>query len=127
MFLNLTEDMSYEKMTEAIKKALPQYEVELLKNPIAKFQYIQIKKTGMVGLWVRLIEKKNHVMLIKAMPSAHARAFLGFIFLIIKGKELNEVMNQVADVIKKEFNTTEKQLALGRVFNISLYSNAVFS
>lgn len=109
MKLNLTDEMSFDKMTEVLKEGLPQYEVKLLKNPIAKFQYAQIKKSGSVGVWVRVFPKNNEVRLIKAMPSALVRGLFGGLLLIlfVMGAQ-GKVQAEVADVLKKAFNTTNK-------------------
>jgi hypothetical protein len=109
MKLVKTEEMSFDKITEVLTEELPQYEVSLLKNPIARFEYVQVKKTGSVGVWVRIIEKKQEVLLIKAMPSALVRALFGGLLLIlfVNGAQ-NKVRDECSDVLKKAFNTKKK-------------------
>ena len=81
MKLELNPEMSFDKMTNLLTEKFPQYEVKLLKNPVAKFQYIQVKKSAFSGVWIRRYEKKGRVQLINAVPSALARGFLGFWFV----------------------------------------------
>jgi len=109
MKLNLTEEMSFEKMTEVLKKELPQYEVSLKKNPLTKWQYVEVKKSGAVGVWVRTFPKKNEAWLIKAMPSALVRGLFGGLILIlfVMGAQ-GRVQKEVNDVLTKAFNTTAK-------------------
>ena len=79
MKLEYTTDMTFEAMKDALTTALPQYEVKILKNPLAKFEYIEVKKSGTVGVWIRGFDKKGRVQLTNAIPSTMARAFFRWV------------------------------------------------
>jgi hypothetical protein len=66
-------EMTFDNMVQTLQKELPQYETRLLKNPLLGFQYIEVKKSGFVGVWIRIFENKQNIQLIKAIPSAMAR------------------------------------------------------
>ncbi|MBN1648229.1 MAG: hypothetical protein JW874_09365 [Spirochaetales bacterium] len=83
MKLKLTPNITYEALEQKLPLMLSSYEVSTMKNPLARFDYIEIKKSATVGVWVRIFPKKDHVLLIKCMPSALARSILGFIFYLI--------------------------------------------
>ena len=101
--------MSFEKMTKVLKEAFPQYKVTLEKNPLAKWQYVQVKKSGTVGVWIRTYPKKKTALLIKAIPSSLVRALYGGLILILfVMKAQGKVQKEVNDVLIKSFNTTEK-------------------
>lgn len=112
MDLELKPAITFEVMKSLLTKELPDYKVKLLKNPIAKFQYIQVEKSALVGIWIRIMEKKNTVKLINTMPSTLARIpFLGLIFTLILQGFMNasqsKVRQEVADILEKEFGTNE--------------------
>jgi hypothetical protein len=60
MNLELKPEMSFEGMTSVLTNQCPEYKIKLLKNPVAKFQYIQVEKSALVGIWIRVMEKKEH-------------------------------------------------------------------
>ncbi|MEO5948462.1 MAG: hypothetical protein ABIP79_16715 [Chitinophagaceae bacterium] len=108
MDLALNDSMTYSAMHKALSEKLPAYKIELKKNPIARFEYIQVYKSAYVGTWVRVFEKKNKVMLIKTIPSTMARALLGgLIAALIASSAQNKLRNEVAQVLKDEFATSE--------------------
>ena len=83
-----------------------------MKNPVARFQYIQVEKSAFVGIWIRIFESKNSVQLINTMPSTLARIpFLGLIFtLILQGffnSAQSTVRNEVGDFLIKEYGTVK--------------------
>lgn len=96
---------------EALEKSLmekfPQYKVRLLKNPLMSFQYVEVKKSGTVGVWVRIMDKKDQVWLISCMPSPIARALLGLIFVFFFIGAQKKLNVEVGTVIKETFNTSE--------------------
>ena len=59
MNLELKPEMSFEGMTSVLTKECPDYKIKLLKNPVAKFQYIQVEKSALVGIWIRIMEKRT--------------------------------------------------------------------
>ncbi len=108
MNLVLNDSMTFSAMQQVLSEKSPAYKIQLKKNPVARFEYIQVYKSTYVGTWIRVFEKKNQVMLIKTIPSTMARAFLGGLiaFLIASGAQ-NKLRNEVAKVLKDAFATTE--------------------
>ncbi|MEP6676808.1 MAG: hypothetical protein ABJA78_16730 [Ferruginibacter sp.] len=107
MNLALNDSMSFAAMQKVLSEKLP-YKVELKKNPVARFEYIQVYKSAYVGVWIRVFEKKNQVMLIKTIPSTMARALLGgIIAIIIASGAQNKLRQEVAQVLKDAFGTKE--------------------
>ncbi|MEO6613645.1 MAG: hypothetical protein ABIT05_12720 [Chitinophagaceae bacterium] len=106
MNLELNDSMSFPAMLKVLKEKLPQYAIELKKNPIAGFEYIQVRKTAYVGVWIRIFPKKNRVMLIKTIPSTMARALLGgLVAMLIASAAQKKLVDEVAEVLKAEFRT----------------------
>ena len=107
MNLVLNDSISFDSMMKVLSVNFPNYTIVLKKNPVARFEYIQVRKSTYVGLWIRIFPNKNRVMLIKAIPSTMARAFLGgLIAIIIASGAQGKLMREVAEVLKKEFKTT---------------------
>ena len=107
MNLELNDSIDFQSLLKVLTEKLPGYTTVLKKNPIARFEYIQVRKSAYVGLWIRIFPDKKRVMLIKTIPSTMARAFLGgLIAAIIASGAQGRLRDEVADVIKKEFNTT---------------------
>ena len=106
MNLQLTPSMTFPAMTQVLSENLPDYKVELKKNSVIGFEYIQVKKTGWVGTWIRVFPKKNRVMLIKAIPSNVNRALLGGLisYMLVSGKQ-SKLRNEIEDILTKAFNT----------------------
>ena len=108
MDLKLVEGMSFDAMAEALTRGMPGREVKLLKNPLLKFQYVQVRKSAFIGAWVRVDEKKGAVRLIGCIPSAFARAmFGGLIVLLALRSSQKEFVAEVGRALKAAFNTTE--------------------
>ena len=109
MNLQLNDSITFPAMVDALKQNLPNYTIELKKNPVLKFEYIQVRKSAYVGIWIRIFPKKNRLMLIKIIPSTiHRALFGGLIAMLITSGAQNKLRNEVADVLKKEFHTTEQ-------------------
>ncbi len=77
-----TKEMTFESMCQIIQEEYPHYKTSIKRNPLLGFQYIEVKKTGFVGIWIRIFEKKDRILLINATPSTWARAFFGGLLLI---------------------------------------------
>ena len=112
MNLELKPEMSFEGMTSVLTNQCPDYKIKLLKNPVAKFQYIQVEKSALVGIWIRVMEKKNIVKLINTMPSTLARVPLfGLVFTLILQGFMNASQSKVrleaVEILKKEYGTME--------------------
>ncbi len=106
MNLALNDSINFESMMTVLKGKFPDYKIELKKNPVAKFEYIQVYKSAYVGLWIRIFPKKNRLMIIKTIPSTMARAlFGGLIAILIASGAQGRLRDEVADVLKKEFKT----------------------
>ena len=106
MNLELNESISFQSMMKVLTEKFPGYTIDLKKNPVARFEYIQVRKSTYVGLWIRIFPSKNRVMLIKTIPSTMARALLGGLIAMLVASGAQEKLRiEVADVLKKEFNT----------------------
>ena len=109
MNLQLNDSVTFPAMLNALIQKLPSYKIELKKNPVAGFEYIQVAKSAYVGIWIRVFPKKNRIMLIKTIPSTMARALLGgLIAMLIASGAQTKLRNEVADVLKSTFNTLEQ-------------------
>ena len=107
MNLQLNDSINFQAMLKVLTEKLPGYTIELKKNPIARFEYIQVRKSAYVGLWIRIFPDKKRVMLVKTIPSTMARALLGgLIAMLIASGAQAKLRDEVAEVLKKEFNTT---------------------
>lgn len=109
MNLELTPTMDFPAMLDTLQANFPLYKIELKKNPIAKFEYIQVYKSAYVGVWIRIFPKKNRVMLIKTIPSTMARAlFGGLIAFLLASSAQSKLRKEIAEVLKDKFNTKEQ-------------------
>ena len=109
MNLVLNESLTFPAMLKVLTEKLPACKVELKKNPLMKFEYIQVYKSAYVGTWVRSFPDKNRLQLINTIPSTWARALMGgLIAALIASSGQNKLRKEVAEVLKKEFNTTEQ-------------------
>ena len=106
MNLQLNDSINFQSMLKVLTEKLPNYKIELKKNPVARFEYIQVRKSNYVGVWIRIFPKKNRVMLIKTIPSTMHRAlFGGLIAILIASSAQGKLVNEVAEVLKTEFKT----------------------
>jgi hypothetical protein len=106
MNLELNDAMSFPAMLKVLQEKLPNYRIELKKNPIARFEYIQVMKSAYVGVWIRIFSDKKRVMLIKTIPSTMARALLGgLVAMLIASGAQKKLVDEVAEVLKTAFNT----------------------
>ncbi|NDC41711.1 MAG: hypothetical protein EBZ77_09210 [Chitinophagia bacterium] len=64
-----------------LMESLPQYIIEIKKNPLLGFRYVEVRKNGFVGAWVNYKEKNNTATIVSCVPSVAARAFLGGLLL----------------------------------------------
>jgi len=109
MNLQIKEEMTYQSVFEKLKEELPQYRVELKKNPLARFEYIQVRKAPFVASWVRLFPKKERTMLIRGIPDFWARLLLGGLLAVLFfGGAQKKVEEEVAAALEKSFGV-EKQ------------------
>ncbi len=104
MKLQLTDKMTFAGMTELLGSKLP-YETTLKKNPLLRFEYIQVRKAPFVGVWIRVFPKKNNIQLIKAIPDTWARALFGglLVLLFFNGAQ-NKVRDEIAEILKGEYD-----------------------
>ncbi len=105
MNLQFNEQMTYQSTYEILKEKLPQYRVDLKKNPLARFEYIQVRKAPFVASWVRIFPDKKKVMLIRGIPDFWARLLLGGLLAILFfGGSQKAVEQEVAEILKQEYN-----------------------
>ena len=109
MNLQIKEEMTYQSVFEKLKEDLPQYRVELKKNPLAKFEFVQVRKGPFVASWVRLFPKKEQTMLIRGIPDFWARLLLGGLLAVLFfGGAQKQVEEEVAESLKKNFGVEKK-------------------
>ncbi len=106
MKLSLDKNMSYDSILPILQEKFPDYIIEKKKNPIAKFEYIQVRKSAFVGLWVRILPNKNAVYLMQAIPGFWARALFGglLVLLFLQGA-LRKVMKEVSETLIENYDT----------------------
>ena len=110
MKFQLTPAMTFPKLLDELKKALPQYEIKLHKNPIARFEFIQVKKSAWVGTWVRIFEKRNELVLVGCIPSTIARAlFGGLIMLLFLRKAHKRLQAEIQPILTSQFQAVVKK------------------
>jgi hypothetical protein len=106
MNLELNDSMNFQSILNALKNKLPNYSIELKKNPVARFEYLQVYKSAYVGVWIRIYPDKKKVMLIKTIPSTMARALLGgLIAMLIASGAQRKLVEEVAAALIAEFKT----------------------
>lgn len=108
MKLRLNPSITFENLQTTLQERLPHCKVELKKNPIAGFRYIQVYKSAYVGVWIRIFESKEEVALIKTIPSTIARVLAGGVLAwLIASSAQSKLRTEVAEIIKGAFNTSE--------------------
>ena len=75
------DNATIEDIAAILQTEMPQYIVEIKKNPLMGFQYVEVKKTSFIGAWVN-VKKDNKVTVNGIIPSTMARAFLGGLLLL---------------------------------------------
>ena len=109
MKLQLKDDMTYQSVLEKLKEGLPQYGVTLKKNPIARFEFVQVRKGPFVATWVRFFPKKNEVLLVGGIPDFWARLLLGGLLVILFLRKAHKAVEKdVSAVLMKEFGIDKK-------------------
>lgn len=112
MNLVLNDTMTFSAMHKVLSEKFPNYKIQLKKNPVMKFEYIQVYKSAYVGTWIRVFEKKNRVMLINTIPSTIARAlFGGLIAILIANKAQTKLRKEVGQVLQDAFRTVDEKAA----------------
>ena len=96
------KNATIEQLYETVKTKFPQYTVTLKRNKLLRISYIEVRKTALVGSWIRL--KNNEVSLVGAIPNVFVRAFLGGLILIafISGK-LKRLQEEVGGYLKMQY------------------------
>ena len=108
MKFKLLPEMTFNNIMEELKKSFPNYKIELLKNPVARFEYIQVTKSAYVGVWIRIFEKKEIVLLMGCIPSTIARLFLGgLLVLLFLSSSQKKVKLEIKNVLENKFKTSE--------------------
>lgn len=106
MNIELTPEMTLERITEVLKSEFPECQVELKKNPLFRNQYVEVKKTAFVGAWINAHPKKNKLSIQGAIPSALVRGLIGGLLLILfLAKSHKRMTTDIATILKDEFKT----------------------
>jgi hypothetical protein len=89
-------------IADAMRRELPQYEVEIKQNPLLGFDYVEVRKSGYAGAWVRL--KNDKITVNGVVPSTAARVFLGgLLLLLITYSSRKEVATAAGEVVMRNF------------------------
>ena len=108
MKLNQLASITFDSLEAKLPGKLPQYSISRKKNPIGRFEYIEVKKNGFVGVWIRIFKKKEQVFLVNCMPSALVRGLLGgLLFILFTYGSQNKLRHEVGEIIKATFGTDE--------------------
>jgi hypothetical protein len=108
MNLQLNETMTFPAMEKALQERLPNYKIELKKNKVLGFEYLQVYKSAYVGIWIRIFPKTNKVQLIKTIPNTMARAlFGGLIAILIASSAQGKLRDEVASALMDAFKTNK--------------------
>ncbi|HET6990925.1 MAG TPA: hypothetical protein VFJ43_06350, partial [Bacteroidia bacterium] len=89
-------------IAQAIRRELPQYAVEIKRNALLSFDYIEVRKSNYAGTHVRL--KNDKITAWGVIPSMAVRFFLGGLILqlaTISGRI--QVTKAVGEVITRNF------------------------
>lgn len=69
------------EVAKLLEAGMPQYKIKLRKNPLLRFEYVQVEKSAFVGAWVRVM-KDNKITVTGTQPNDLVRGLLGGLLLI---------------------------------------------
>lgn len=97
-----SKPVTIEQMFEVAKAKFPQYTITLKRNKLLRISYIEVRKSALIGSWIRLTD--NKVTLAGAIPSVIVRAFFGGLILIafISGK-LKKLREEVGGYLQTQY------------------------
>lgn len=96
MKIPLYRETTIQELATYLTKELPQYVVEVKKNPLFRFEFVEVRKSGFVGAWITI--KKDGIRVDGCIPSTMARAFLGgLLVLLITMSGRRQVVKAVGD------------------------------
>ncbi len=102
MKIILKEQMNIEGVYDKLLEAYLPYTVTLKKNPIGRWQYIEVKKNAWVGVWIRYKEKSNSLRIYSVVPSMLARVLLGGLLMVtINYFATRNLIKDVSDKLKE--------------------------
>ncbi len=108
MNFKLNSGMNLAIISAELKITLPNYKIELLKNPITRFEYIQVRKSALIGVWIRIFEKKEIIKLMGCVPSPMARIiFSGLLPLLFLFPSQKKVKLDIKNVLVNKFKINE--------------------
>jgi hypothetical protein len=89
-------------VADALRRELPQYQVEMKRNPLLGFDYVEVRKSAYAGAWIRL--KNDKLTAQGVVPSTAARVFLGgLLLLLITYSSRKEVEKACGEVMMRNF------------------------
>lgn len=110
MKLQLVDGLTFPAMHQVLTQTLPQYKTRLLKNPVFKWNYIEVKRNAFVGVWIRVYEDKGTIDLINCIPSPWARAFFGgLIVMLFCMPAQNKLQKEIQEVFEGTFKVFPKK------------------
>ncbi len=91
MNFKLNSGMNLAIISAELKITLPNFKIELPKNPITRFEYIQVRKSALIGVSIRIFEKKEIIKLIGVRSVSDGKnnifRFIAFAFPIPVSKK----------------------------------------
>lgn len=101
MKVKVNQTTSSQELLSILKDGLPQYKIELKKNPLFRFEYIEVAKSSFYGAWIR-IQKNNEITIQGAIPSVLVRALLGgLLMILILRSGTKKLENEIAAVLQE--------------------------
>ena len=112
MKLEYKKEMTFDSMTALLNKSCNDLKVELRKNPVARFQYIEVRKSSFAGIWIRVFEDKGIVQLINTIPSTIARTplfgpIITMLLFSLNKEAQTKIREEVGEILKKEYSVKE--------------------
>ena len=103
MRFQIISNVSIEQLFEDIKSQFPEYKATLKKNPLLRFQYIELRKSATVGVWIR-IRNNNNFWIAGAIPSPVIRALFGglILYVFIVGK-MKKIEKQIGGYVREKY------------------------
>ena len=97
--------LSIETILAMLKDEFPEYDVKS-RNSLAAGEYVQVRKSAFIGVWVRIKKKSNTLVVVSCVPSDWARAlFFGLILYLFISSSLNQMQQEVYSFLQEKFES----------------------
>ena len=103
--IDMIAGMDIPTIEKALTAAMPELQIEIKKNPLLKFEYVQVQQSAFIGTWVRIMEKKNQITFMGCIPATWARAlFNGLLAILIGAGKRNKLSQRCMEVVQQAAN-----------------------